>query len=165
MGVISMTFLERFELTDEEYEVLKAFLPQEHQPHKAGRPWRDHRTILNGLFWRLRTGAPWRDIPERYGPWSTIQTRFRRWSKEDRWQQMLDHLQAFSRRLDRIDFDFSAIDGTSVRAHKAAAGAEKKGRAARAQSPRKPAKTSSGPIPRRAGHQGKRPVRGPRIAH
>jgi len=64
-----MTFLGRFELTDEKYEVLKAFLPQEHQPHKADCPWRDHRTILNGLFWRLRTGAPRRDIPERYGPW------------------------------------------------------------------------------------------------
>jgi len=160
-----MTFLGRFDLTDEEYEVLKALLPQERRPHKAGRPWSDHRMILNGLFWRLRTGAPWRDIPERYGPWSTIQTRFRRWGKEGVWQKMLDHLQALSRKLDRIDFDFSAIDGTSVRAHKAAAGAEKKGRRPRAQPPRKPTKTGSGPVARRAGHQGKRSVRGPRTAH
>jgi transposase len=165
LGVMRMTFLGRFELMDEEYEVLRPMLPQERVPHKAGHPWAGHRKILNGLLWCLRTGAPWRDIPERYGPWSTIQTRFRRWCKEGLWQKILDTLQARSRKLGRIDFEFSAVDGASVRAHKAAAGAEKKGPRPLAQSRRKPAKTGPGPVAGRTGHEDQYLLRGPGPAH
>ena len=68
----------RMELTDEEYALLEPDLPPE-RPKKAGRPWAPHRVILNGIFWDLRTGAPWRDVPERYGPWQTVYERFSRW--------------------------------------------------------------------------------------
>ena len=62
--------MRRYELTDEQFALLEPHLPK--MSPAGGHPWGDHRRILNGLFWKLRSGAPWRDIPERYGPWSTI---------------------------------------------------------------------------------------------
>ncbi|PMB02707.1 hypothetical protein CEN49_24930 [Fischerella thermalis CCMEE 5273] len=59
----------RGELTDEVWATIEPLLPK-NQPRR-GKPWRDHRTVINGILWRLRTGAPWRDLPERYGPWQT----------------------------------------------------------------------------------------------
>src|SRR3954447_25914218 len=67
----------RGELSDQEWERLQPHLPPE-RPEK-GRPNVEHRRIINGILWRERTGAPWRDLPERYGPWSTVYSRFWRW--------------------------------------------------------------------------------------
>ncbi len=114
----------RYELTDEEFELLLPLLPAE-RPNKPGHPYRSHRQVLNGMFWILRTGAPWRDLPPRYGPWNTVYDRFRRWKKQGLWQQILDALEAQARQMDQIDFTFGALDGSVVRAHKAAAGAKK----------------------------------------
>src|SRR5688572_795717 len=94
---------------------------------RAGKPYRPHRTVLNGIFWILRSGAPWRDLPERYGPWTTVYDRFRRWRNTQVFQKMLNALEAQARRMERIDFEFAAADGSIVRAHKSAAGARKKG--------------------------------------
>jgi len=69
--------MQRHELTDQRYALLEPFLPK--GGVAGGHPWADHRRILNGLFWKLHTGAQWRDIPTRYGPWSTIYDRYRRW--------------------------------------------------------------------------------------
>ena len=60
---------------------------------KGGRPANDHRTTLNGILWILRTGAPWRDLPEQYGAWQTVSGRFYRWRKAGLWQQILSQLQ------------------------------------------------------------------------
>lgn len=79
----------RYDLTDEEFELLKPLLPPEHSG-EPGCPYRSHRQVLNGLFWILRTGAPWRDLPSRYGPWTTGYDRFRRWRKEGLWHQVLE---------------------------------------------------------------------------
>lgn len=117
----------RFELTDEEYELLKPHLPAE-RPNKKGRPWMPHRQVLNGIFWVLRTGAPWRDMPERYGKWQTVYDRFSRWRREGLIQRLLQILVDSARCRDLLDFDFGAMDGTVVRAHKAASGARKKNR-------------------------------------
>ncbi len=114
----------RYDLTDEEFELLLPLLPVE-RPNKPGHPYRSHRQVLNGMFWILRTGAPWRDLPTRYGPWNTVYDRFRRWKKQGLWQQILDALEAQARQMDQIDFTFGALDGSVVRAHKAAAGAKK----------------------------------------
>ena len=114
----------RYDLTDEEFELLLPLLPVE-RPNKPGHPYRSHRQVLNGMFWILRTGAPWRDLPPRYGPWNTVYDRFRRWKKQGLWQQILDALEAQARQMDQIDFTFGALDGSVVRAHKAAAGAKK----------------------------------------
>ena len=116
----------RYDLTDEEFEILEPFLPPE-RSRKPGCPYRSHRQVLNGIFWILRTGAPWRDLPSRYGPWSTVSDRYRRWRNSRLWDQMLDALEAQARKMDQIDFTFGAIDGSVVRAHKAAAGAKKTG--------------------------------------
>ena len=64
--------------------------------HKPGRPWRDHRQMLNAMFWILHTGAQWRDLPERYGPWQTCYERFRRWQADGTWQRLLAHAQTKS---------------------------------------------------------------------
>src|ERR1044071_9641813 len=66
--------IHRHELTDQQWEQLRPLLPPQKPP--TGRPAADHRRILNGILWLLRTGAPWRDLPERYGPWQTVASRF-----------------------------------------------------------------------------------------
>ena len=114
----------RGDLTDGEFGLLVPLLPPE-RSGKRGRRYETHRRVLNGMFWVLRTGAPWRDLPERYGPWSTVYDRFRRWRRTGLWQSILDTLQGEARKLGRIDFEFAAMDGSVVRAHRCAAGAEK----------------------------------------
>lgn len=58
----------------------------------TGHPAKDHRAIINGISWIDRTGAPWRDLPERYGPWQTVASRFYRWRKAGIWQRILEAL-------------------------------------------------------------------------
>lgn len=112
----------RFDLTDAEFERLRPFLPDQHG--KAGRPRHDDRTVLNGILWVLRTGAPWRDLPERYGPWKTVNSRFYRWRESGVWQRILEGLQARADADGKIDWEVHHIDGTVIRAHQAAAGAK-----------------------------------------
>jgi transposase len=117
--------MRRYELTDEEWAILDPLLPPE-RSGKAGNPYRSHRMVLNGIFWILRSGAPWRDLPEHYGPWTTVYDRFRHWRDNGLFEKILNKLEARARRAERIDFEFSAVDGSTVRAHKSAAGALKK---------------------------------------
>ena len=70
--------LRRYELTDEEWNRIAPLLPPENTG-KQGRPRKDNRIILNGMVWLARSGAPWRDLPERYGSWQTVYSRFRKW--------------------------------------------------------------------------------------
>lgn len=151
----------RFDLSDEEYALLKPFLPPE-RSGKAGRPWAAHRKTLDGIFWILRTGAPWRDLPQGYGPFSTVHNRLTRWRQEGRWQKILDKLEALARKLGRLDFSMGDLDGSVIRAHKAAAGAKKK---AGANSGGKPPSAGVGPKSRWADDQDPPPERGPRQAH
>lgn len=116
----------RYDLTDEEFALLKPLLPPE-RSGKAGKPFNSHRVVLNGIFWVLHSGAPWRDLPERYGPWSTVYDRCRLWKNQGLFQKILDALEAQARKAEAIDFEFAAVDGSTVRAHKSAAGALKKG--------------------------------------
>jgi transposase len=123
----------RHELSDEEWGLLAPLLPPR---RTAGCTYRDHRTVLNGMLWVLHTGAPWRDLPERYGPWKTVYDRFRRWAQSGLFDRLLAQLQARLEREARLDWELWCIDGTSVRAHKAAAGAGKKPAPRRAGGPR-----------------------------
>ncbi len=127
----------RYDLSDEEFALLEPHLPPE-RSGKAGHPHRSHRQVLNGMFWVLSSGAAWRDLPERYGPWKTVHGRFRRWTQSGLFQKILLALEARARRADRIDFEFAAVDGSIVRAHKCAAGAQKKGLRARKANKDKP---------------------------
>jgi len=80
------------ELTDEQWEKLKSLLPP--QKPKTGRPAEEHRKIMNGILYILVTGTPWRGLPERFGPWSTVYSRFLRWKKAGIWDRILAALQS-----------------------------------------------------------------------
>jgi len=113
----------RHELTDDQWAALEPLLPP--QRAATGRPAKDHRTILNGILWRLKTGAPGRDLPERYGPWQTVDTRFRRWQRAGIWHRVLAALHTRADARGDLDWDLHFLDGTTIRAHPHAAGAKK----------------------------------------
>lgn len=109
-------------LTDAQWAKIEPMLP-ENKPH-GGRPWRSHRQILNAILWVIRTGAPWRDVPrERFGPWSTIYTRFRRWRDSGLWHRLVMQLHQHLHVRQQLDWSLHMLDGTVVRAHQHAAGA------------------------------------------
>ncbi len=114
--------MRRGELTDEQWEKLAPLLPP--QKPKVGRPARDHRLIVNGILWILRTGAPWRDLPERYGSWRTVASRFYRWVNAGVWQRVLQALQQQAEAQGQIDWEKHSVDSTIIRAHQHAAGAK-----------------------------------------
>jgi len=116
--------MRRHELTDEQWAKIKDLCPSNGE---RGERWSDHRTILNGMFGRLRTGAPWRDIPERYGPWKTVYARFHRYRREGMLDRIMETLQVRLDAAGLIDWDLWCVDGSNVRATRAAAGAGKKG--------------------------------------
>jgi transposase len=90
---------------------------------------------VDGILWVLRTGAPWRDLPERYGPWSSAASTFYRWRIKGVWERVLAELQREADARGRLDWTLHAVDSTTVRAHQHAAGARKKGAAAPASRP------------------------------
>src|SRR5262245_61075718 len=112
---------ERCELTDEQFAKLAPLLPPEKPA--TGRPNRDHRTVVEGICWVLRTGAPWRDLPARFGPWKTVASRFYRWRAAGVWDRVLAARPAEADRDGRLDWTRHVLDGTTVRAHQHAAGA------------------------------------------
>jgi transposase len=83
--------------------------------------------MFDGILWVLATGAGWRDLPSHFGPWKTVYHRFSTWTKNGLWGRILDLLQARRHAQGEIDWQLFCIDGSVVRAHKAAAGARKKG--------------------------------------
>nr|BEK63252.1 hypothetical protein KPHV_04790 [Kitasatospora purpeofusca]BEK63385.1 hypothetical protein KPHV_06120 [Kitasatospora purpeofusca] len=111
----------RHELSDAEWAVLARFLPAS---GAAGRPRSDDRLVLNGIVWKLRTGTSWRDVPERYGSWQTLYTRFRRWALDGTFSRMLRAIQAEKDAAGDIDWLVS-VDSTIVRAHQHATGGKK----------------------------------------
>jgi transposase len=114
----------RFDLTDAQWAVLAPLLPA---GKRAGRPpkW-SKRQLIDGIRWRVRVGAPWRDVPAAYGPWQTIYGLFRRWQRDGTWQRILTGLQAHAEAAGLIVWDVS-VDSTTARAHQHAAGARKGG--------------------------------------
>ena len=97
----------RHELTDEEWAIIQPLLPNK----VRGVPRVDDRRVLNGILWRFRTGAPWRDVPERYGPRTTLYNRFVRWRKAGVWDRILDAVS------EAYDGDIVMIDSSCVRVH------------------------------------------------
>ena len=112
----------RHELTDAEWRRLAPLLPPERP--KTGRPNKAHRLRVNGILWKLGTGAPWRDLPERYGPWESVYTRFRRWRLAGVWDRVLAAVQTAGDAEGRLDWSVHFLDGTVIRAHQHAAGAK-----------------------------------------
>ncbi|WP_330302018.1 MULTISPECIES: IS5 family transposase [unclassified Streptomyces] len=110
----------RGDLTDEQWRRLEPLLPP---LPKMGRPPRDRRQVFDGIWWRARTGSPWRDVPERYGPGETAYTLFRRWQIDGTWATVL---QVAADAAGHIEWEVS-VDSTVCRARQHEAGARKKG--------------------------------------
>ncbi|MGC4815680.1 IS5 family transposase [Micromonospora sp. DT228] len=114
----------RHDLTDVHWAALEPLLPVGRRP---GRPsaW-TKRQLIDGIRWRTRVGAPWRDIPECYGSWSAAYAVFRRWQRDGTWAKILTTLQAGADQAGRVTWDVS-VDSSVARAHQHAAGARKRG--------------------------------------
>ena len=110
----------RHEVSDAEWARLGPLLP----PPKRGRPRKDDRLVVNGILWKLATGVPWRDLPERYGPWQTVYTRFRRWTMAGVWDRIFAAVQRQADAAGQLDWEVHFVDGTVIRAHQHAAGAK-----------------------------------------
>jgi len=105
----------RFDLSDEEWAAIEPVLPAaKHGPARV-----DDRRVLNGIFYILRTGAPWRDLPERYGPRTTVYNRYNRWAQRGVWKGIFDAL------AQECDDALIFIDASIVRAHRAASGSKR----------------------------------------
>lgn len=116
--------LHRGELSEEQWLKLQPLMPKK---ARTGRPANDHRQILNGILWIHRTGAPWADLPQRYGSRGTVSSRFYRWRAQGVWQKILSQLQQRADASEQIDWEVPFIHSTVVRAHQHAAGAKKGG--------------------------------------
>ncbi|GAB2897909.1 hypothetical protein GCM10027074_76370 [Streptomyces deserti] len=104
--------ISRGDLTDDEWDLLEPLLPVSN--NRCGR-WRNHRQVINGIIHRLGTGAQWRALPKRFGPWQTVHKRHLLWSADGTWTRLLQHLQAVADGKGDIDWDIN-VDSTSVRA-------------------------------------------------
>ena len=108
----------RYEISDFEWVIIEPLLPNK----PRGVPRADDRKVLNPIYWRLRTGSPWADIPERYGPATTCYNRFFRWRKCGVWDRIFEAVSA------AYDGDLQMIDSSSIRVHQHEANAKKRGR-------------------------------------
>ena len=109
--------MSRGDLSEAEWRLLEPLLPPERG--RKSRPAFDNRQIVNGILWRIRTGAPWRDLPDKYGKWITVYQRFRRWSQAGIWETVATTLAQ-----SMADNTHHSVDSTTVRAHVSAAGAK-----------------------------------------
>jgi transposase len=121
--VASVAVTRRFDLTDGQWAVLEPLLPTGKKP---GRPpkW-SKRQLIDGIRWRVRTGAPWRDVPDCYGHWRSVYGLYRCWQRDGTWARILAALQARADTVGLITWDVS-VDSTIARAHQHAAGARKR---------------------------------------
>ena len=108
--------MRRHEISDEDYSRIEHLLPG--KPGDPGRTAKDNRSFINAVLWIARTGAPWPDLPERFGKYNSVFQRFNRWSKNGTWQRIFEELQD-------PDLEWLMLDSTIVRAHQHAAGQKK----------------------------------------
>lgn len=108
--------MRRYEITDEQWQRIEPLLPG--KKGDPGRTAQDNRLFINAVLWINRTGAPWPDLPERFGKYNSVFQRFNRWSKKGRWKAIFEAMQD-------PDLEWLMIDSTVVRAHQHAAGQKK----------------------------------------
>jgi transposase len=106
----------RYDLTEFEWSVIEPLMPMDRRGPKP----RNNRQIMNGMFYILRTGSPWRDLPERYGPYTTVYNRFNRWRKAGIWDKLMDAI------VKAHGGDVQMIDSSIVRVHQHASGVKKR---------------------------------------
>src|SRR5258708_3839331 len=121
MGLMDEDRLKRHDLTDEEWARLEPLLPAH---PRQGHRWNDHRLVIDGIFFRTRTGCPWRGPPPHLADSETIYNRHRRWSGDGTWEMILDRLRAGCDQAEGAAWTVAA-DATVVRAHQHAAGARR----------------------------------------
>lgn len=105
------------ELSDEQWKVLEPLLP-EYPSGKPGRPWRSHREVLDAILWVLRTGAPWRDLPEKYPPYQTCHRRFKQWSMDGTFEKIEMALMEILEKRKQINMSECSIDAKFIPAKK-----------------------------------------------
>ncbi len=108
----------RKHLTNGMWDKLAPLLPPE--SGRQGPVAKENRLMVEGMLWKMRTSSPWRDLPEEFGPWNSVYTRFSRWCKAGVWREVLTVLQK------QVDWEWIFLDSTIVRAHQHAHGAKKK---------------------------------------
>lgn len=106
--------MRRYEVTNEQWKRIENLLPQP-QTGK-GRPAKDNRTMLNGMMWIARSGAQWRELPEKYGPWQTVYSKYRKWNDEGVLERVFRALS------EDCDMENLSIDSTSIRVHQSSNG-------------------------------------------
>ena len=110
-------------ISDELWSLIEPVMPQD--AGRPGRPWNDHRVTLEGIAWRFRTGSPWRDLPDAFGPYQSVWQRHRLWSTDGTYERMFAVV-GEQAGLDREQLEpILSIDSTVVRAHQHAAGARR----------------------------------------
>jgi transposase len=108
----------RYALRDDQWDRIKDLLPG--REGHVGVTAKDNRLFVEAVLYRYRAGIPWRDLPERFGPWKAVHTRFTRWAASGVWERVFKHL------AEDADNEYAMIDSTIVRAHQHSAGAQKK---------------------------------------
>lgn len=111
-------------LTDEQWGLIADLFPE---PKRTGRPPVDRRTVVNGIFWIMRTGAPWRDLPEEFGKWGTVWDLFDTWNSNGLLDEILNRLRSTFVDAGLVNQEVWHIDGTVIRAARCAGGGGKKG--------------------------------------
>ena len=106
----------RYALRDDQWERVKNLLPG--RQGSVGVTAKDNRLFVEGVIYRYRAGIPWRDLPERFGPYRKVHTRYMRWCRKGVWQRVFEHL------AEDADNEYAMIDATIVRVHQHAAGAQ-----------------------------------------
>ena len=118
---INMDKYENYDLRDEQWKRIEPLLPPEYTG-KKGRPRKDNRMMLNGMLWMNHSGAQWRQLPERYGPWQSVYARFAKWQKDGVWENIFAELSR------DVDTENLSIDSTCVKVHESSNGGEKNGK-------------------------------------
>ena len=107
------------DLTDQQWNLVELILPPDPvRNDRRGRPWSERRKVLNGVLWILRTGAPWKDLPSRYGPYQTAHRRFQNWVRSGVMEKLLLTLAAHLQEAGGLDLKECFVDGTFVPAKK-----------------------------------------------
>ena len=111
--------MNNYDITDEQWKRLEPLLPPENTG-KKGRPRKDNRMMLNGMLWMNHSGAQWRQLPKRYGPWQSVYARFAKWRDDGIWERI------FSKLNKEADTENLSIDSTCVKVHESSNGGGKK---------------------------------------
>ena len=108
----------RWELTEEQWEMVEPVLRPERRSDNRGRPWHDTRAVLNGVLWVLGTGAQWRELPEKYPPYQTCHRRFQQWVRSGKLEEALQQLARHLQEQGKLKLEEAFVDATFASAKK-----------------------------------------------